>query len=67
MLISIHNVIHIVHKAYKHNIINDKDFSTKLEYLKMITNARAFKEKQHDSLEWQTDQEFLNNFTVLTH
>ena len=28
----------------------------------MITNAQAFKEKQHDSLEWQTDQEFLNNF-----
>ena len=33
----------------------------------MIGNARAFKEKQHDWLEQQTAQEFLNNFSLQKH
>ena len=33
----------------------------------MITNARVFKEKHHDSLEWQTFQECLNNFSFQKH
>ena len=33
----------------------------------MITNAQAFKEKQHDSLKWQTTQEYLNCFSYQKH